>query len=217
MSMTLILWKAPVVREPEDAEALLKPFYEREDDSAFEPSPAIAAVADELRRIYPWRDLSNDETVARMSEEERAAYSPDDLTALRDVGGGGPWADLPFCQTERLLLLDIKWGADDKVLDDIMRLARQHRLVLYDPQGPDVHLPDDPEEPGPLPRTTPWQWVKTVGGAALLVALTYAAWQIPIGWIRWPVVIVTGFVALAGLFVLYLMIAGALGLIKDEE
>lgn len=30
MSMTLILWKGPVVREVEEAEALLKSYYDRE-------------------------------------------------------------------------------------------------------------------------------------------------------------------------------------------
>ena len=64
--MTLILWKGPVVREAEAAEALLKPYYDGLDDSAFEASADIAAFADELRRLYPWRDLTHEETVARM-------------------------------------------------------------------------------------------------------------------------------------------------------
>ena len=51
----------------------------------------------------------------------------------------------------------------------------------------------------------------------VLIGLTYAAWQIPIGWLRWPAVIVTGFIAAAGLFVFFLMIAGALGFIDANE
>ena len=47
--------------------------------------------------------------------------------------------------------------------------------------------------------------------------LTYAAWLIPIGWLRWPAVIVAGFFAAAGLFVLGAMIAAALGFIDVEE
>ena len=52
---------------------------------------------------------------------------------------------------------------------------------------------------------------------AVLLGLTYAAWLIPIGWIKWPAVIVAGFVASAGLFVLGGMIAAALGFIDVNE
>ncbi|HET7708725.1 MAG TPA: hypothetical protein VFK50_04220, partial [Sphingomicrobium sp.] len=76
MSMTLILWKAPVTGDPDEANRLLRPWYETEDDSAFEPSSDIAKVADKLRRLYPYRMLTNAETVERMSEKERAEYSP---------------------------------------------------------------------------------------------------------------------------------------------
>ena len=37
------------------------------------------------------------------------------------------------------------------------------------------------------------------------------------GLLRWPAVIVTGFIAAAGLFVFFLMIAGALGFIDANE
>ena len=53
MSMTLLLWKAPVVSDSDEAERLLQPYYDREDDSAFEPSAAIATVATELLRRFP--------------------------------------------------------------------------------------------------------------------------------------------------------------------
>ena|SRR5688572_18031242 len=53
MSMTLLLWKAPIVREPEAAETLLSPWYEHNDDSAFEPSADVAAVRGKLRARYP--------------------------------------------------------------------------------------------------------------------------------------------------------------------
>src|SRR5690349_23633687 len=137
MSMTLILWKEPVIREAEEAEAMLKPYYDHQDDSGFEPSTSIAAFADDLRALYPWRDLTNEETVARMSEEERAKWMPEALKEIRGVDGGEPFATLPFDQTERIILVDIKWGADDGVVEDIMRLAEEHGLLLYDPQGPE--------------------------------------------------------------------------------
>lgn len=211
MSMTLILWKAPVVREAEEAEALLKPYYENEDDSAFEPSPDIAAFADELRGLHPWRDLTNEETVARMSEEERAQWKPEALKELRGVDGGEPFANLPFDQTERLLLIDIRWGADDQVLDDIERLAREHGLVLYDPQGPDVHLPDDPLEPEDAPPPSAADCAKAVLMVVPFIAATYGAWLIPWGWLRWPLVAIGLFFTAAALFALYAVIAAAFG------
>ena len=188
MSMTLILWKAPVVDDPEVAQALLKDWYETEDDSKFEPSGDIALVANELKRLFPWRDLTNEETVARMSEEERSHYKPEDLRELRGVDGGEPWADLPFYETDRLLSVDVRWGADDAVIAAIVALARKHELVLYDPQGPDVFLPGDLLEAAPVPLPTAWEWFKGIAIAAFLCGLTYAAWQIPIGWIQWPAV-----------------------------
>ena len=218
--MTLILWKAPVVEDADEAKRLTAAWYKTEDDSAFEPSEAIAKVADELRRRWPYRMLSNEETVARMSEEERRQYSPEALKEIRGVDEpeGSPWSDLPFWQSDRLLVLDIRWGADDEVGAVITALARKCELVLYDPQGPDVFLPTDPlpsDEPTPPPTIR--EWLSIISMCAFLLGVTYAAWLIPIGWIRWPAVIVAGFVASAGLFVLGGMIAAALGFIDLEE
>jgi hypothetical protein len=218
--MTLILWKAPVVDDADEAKRLTEAWYKTEDGSAFEPSEDIAKVADELRRRWPYRELSNEETVARMSEEERRQYSEDALKELWgvDVEEGSPWADLPFWQSERLLALDIRWSADDEVVAAIYALARKYELVLYDPQGPDVFLPTDPiEDLTEEPRPTAKDWLTIVAICAFLLALTYAAWLIPIGWIRSPAVIVAGFFAAAGLFVLGGMIAAALGFIDLNE
>lgn len=121
--MSLILWKAPVVHDPEEAEALLEPWYARGDDSALEASEDIKRCADELRRRFP-----DDPSPAR----------PD---------GPSPWAELPFEQSERLLSLSLRWGADDAVVDAIVDLAGEHSLILYDPQGPEIVLPDDLPEP----------------------------------------------------------------------
>jgi hypothetical protein len=155
-----------------------------------------------------------------MSEDERQQYSPEALKEIRgvDTDEGSPWADLPFWQSDRLLALSIRWGADDDVVAAIYALARVQELVLYDPQGPDVLLPTDPiEDLTDVPRPTAWEWFKVIAIAAILVALTWAAWQIPIGWLRWPAVIAAGFFAAAGLFVLGAMIAGILGFIDVNE
>ncbi len=192
MSMTLILWKAPVVDDPDQAEALTKDWYETSDDSAFEPSEDIAIVADRLRSRWP------------------DAYDG-------DPPEGCPWSDMPFEQSERLLAIHIRWGADDRAIAAIYVLARKHQLVLYDPQGPDVFLPTDPLETGPTPPPTLWDWIKVVALAAFLCAVTYAAWLVPWWWLKWPAVIVAGFVAAAGLFVVGAMIAGALGWVAVDE
>ena len=218
--MTLILWKAPLVGDADEAKALTQAWYATEDDSAFEPSGDIAKVADELRRRWPWRELSNEETVARMSEEERQHYSPEALREIRGVDEpeGSPWADLPFWQSDRLLALDIRWSADDEVVAAIYALARTCELVLYDPQGPDVFLPTDPlPSDDPVPPPSFGDWLSIIGMCAFLLGLTYAAWLIPIGWLRWPAVIVAGFIAAAGLFVLGGMIAAILGIIDVNE
>lgn len=220
MSMTLMLWKAPVVADADEAKELTAAWYQTEDDSAFEPSDAIAVVADELRRRWPYRELSNEETVARMSEEERRQYSPEALREIRGVDEpeGSPWSDLPFWQSDRLLVLDIRWGADDEVVTAIYVLARKYELVLYDPQGPDVFLPTDPiDDLTEEPKATAKDWLGIIAMCAFLCGVTYAAWLIPIGWLKWPAVIVAGFFAAAGLFVLGAMIAATLGLIDMNE
>lgn len=220
MSMTLILWKAPAVDDPDEAKALTEAWYESGDDSAFEPSPDIAIVADELQRLYPYREMSNEETVARMSEEERRQYSEEALKEIWgvDVDEGTPWADLPFEQSDRLLALHIRWSADDAAVAAIVALARKYELILYDPQGPDVILPTDPiDELTEVPPPTAFEWFKIVAICAFLLALTYAAWLIPLGWLKWPAVVVAGFFAAAGLFVFGAMVAGILGFIDTNE
>ena len=192
MSMTLILWKAPVVDDPDDAHDLLRGWHETGDDSAFEPSEDIARAADMLRSRWP------------------DAYE-------EEVPDNCPWADLPFEQSDRLLAIDIRWGADDEAIAAIYVIAKELGLVLYDPQGPDVFLPTDPIDPGPIPPPTAWEWFKGIAIAAFLCALTWAAWQIPIWWLKWPAVIVAGFVAAAGLFGVGAMIAGVTGLVDVNE
>ena len=192
MSMTLILWKAPVVGDPDDADALLTPWYEQGDDSAFEPSEDIARAADMLRSRWP--DSYEGEPPATC-----------------------PWADMPFEQSDRLLALHIRWGADDAAVAAIYVLAKKLELVLYDPQGPDIFLPSDPIDPGPIPPPTAFEWFKGVAIAAFLCALTYAAWLIPWWWLKWPAVAVAGFFAAAGLFVIGAMVAGALGFIDVND
>lgn len=222
MSMDLYLWKSPVTDDEGEAGRLVNRYFDGNEQGVFEPSPDIAAAAEELQRLYPYWPVSGEELLASMSEEERGRYTEQGLAELLEHGSyaqdeDGPWSDLPFHQADNLLVLNIRWSADNRVLDDILRIGRERELVIYDPQGPSVFLPDDPEATEPDPPMRLREALKTVPMAAALVGLTVAAWFIPIGWIRWPLVIISGFVAAAALMVCWLCIGGALGLIKDED
>lgn len=188
MSMTLILWKAPVLDDPNEAQKLLEPWYEHGDESAFGPSEDLARAAEMLRSRWP---------------DHFDAEVPDNC----------PWADMPFEQSDRLLAIHIRWGADDEAIAAIYVLAKKLGLVLYDPQGPDIFLPTDPIDPGPIQPPTLWEWFKAVAIPAALCGVIYAAWQIPLWWLRWPAVVIAGFLAAAALFVLGALIAGSLKLI----
>ncbi len=223
MSMDLYLWKAPVTGDEEEAGKLVARYFDNEEQGVFEPSPDIAAAAEELRRLYPYWPISGEELVAAMSDEERSRYTEQGLAELRESGSyrqgqGGPWSDLPFEQSDGLLVLNIRWSAHEGVLDDIIRIGRERELVIYDPQGPSIYLPTDPvDEPAEQTRATVRDWISIIALCAFLLGLTYAAWLIPIGWLKWPAVIIAGFVAAAGLFVLGGMIAAALGFIDVNE
>jgi hypothetical protein len=177
MSMTLVLWKAPVVVDSDEAERLLQAYYDRGDDSAFEPSPAIATVSNELLRRFP--DAED-----------------------------GPWADMPPEQTDRLLLLSIRWGADDAVIDAIVELAREHQLVLYDPQGPDVTLPTDPVDSGPIPGPTLFDHVKILGIGLAAAGVFWLGWRIDVPVLEWVLMISGGFVVTVVVFLLGIFMFG---------
>ena len=180
MSMTLILWKAPVVDDPDEAAALLDPYYKNGDDSAFEPCPALATVANELLRQFP--------------DAEK-----------------GPWSEFPPEQTERLLHLDIRWGADKAVIDAIEALAREHELVLYDPQGPDVHVPGAHVESGPTPpvRLTDYLTFVLMGLAA--AGVFWLGWRLQVPVLHWLLMIVGGFFLSVVIFLLGILLFGPRG------
>ena len=177
MSMTLILWKAPVVSDEDEAQRLLVPYYDREDDSAFEPSEEIATVAAELLRRFP--DAED-----------------------------GPWADSPPEQTERILLLGIRWGADDAVLEAIEQLAREHRLVLYDPQGPTVHLPTDPIDDSPTPPPGFGAYLTVVLVGLVAAAVFLLGWRIDVPVLDWLLMIAGGFGVSVVVFLLGIFLFG---------
>ena len=119
------MWKAPLVDDADAARALLDDFYETGDDSAFEASPDVARFYDEIVALDP----------------------VDDWDEGRDEDETPTWAGTPE-RSDRVVSLDYSWSAPDAFLEDLQRLAVAHKLVLYDPQGPDVHVPGDTREPG---------------------------------------------------------------------
>jgi hypothetical protein len=175
--MTLILWQAPVVKDPDEAKALLQPYYDRADDSAFQPSAALAVVAGDLLR--------------------RFAYADD-----------GPWSDAPPEETGRLLLLHIRWGADDAVIDTIVELAREHGLVLYDPQGPDVLLPGDRDESGPIPRVSLVDHLKIVLLGLVAGGVVWLGWRIDVPVLGSALMIIGGVGVIVVLFLLGIVLFG---------
>jgi hypothetical protein len=178
MSMTLILWKAPLVDDADEAKALLETWYETSDDSAFELSSELALVYDELLRRYP------------MDWEK----------------GADPWADGPD-NTGRLLVLSISWSGDNAILDDVVALTRKHELVLYDPQGPDLHLPGDPEDPPGPPEPLGFGAIAMGFGVTLLgVLLIAGGWLLSVPVLNWLLIVFGLFVLGVGFTLLYAFI-----------
>ena len=157
--MTLLLWKAPLVDDATEAEALLKPYYDHGDESAFEPSADVATVARELLRRFP-------------------------------DGEDSPWGDAPPEESERLLYLNIRWSADGAFIDAITELAREHELVLYDPQGPDVHLPNEPIDNTPVPAPSFADRFKILLLVIPAAGLVWFGWWIDVPVLSWLLMIV---------------------------
>ena len=61
-------------------------------------------------------------------------------------------------------------------------------------------------EPG---RPKPAEHLRSVAMVVVIGGMTYAAWLIPIPWIRWPLVGIGLFLTAAALFVFYIMLAGS--------
>jgi hypothetical protein len=166
--MSLYAWKSPLVTDTDEARRLL----DLEDESVFEPSEDVTRFFEVLMKRLPPPESFTDEQLA---------------------AGATPWAD-GVEASDRLVSLSIRWGADDDDLDVIVDLAREHDLVLYDPQGPSFHSPEV-EETSPY-KPSPGEFVR---GALLLVVGTLGAvgaWKLSVPVLTWLLVFVGGFVAL---------------------
>ena len=221
MSMDLYFWKAPVIDDADEAGTLLDRYFDDEDTSVFEPSPAIAAMAEKLLQLYPVKLVFGDEALAAIREEERGRYTEEGLAELLSAGvyiqdEDSPWADLPFEQSDRLLGLSIRWHTPNQVLDDVVRLAAEQDLVIYDPQGPDVYRAREAPEQQPLVRPTAKDFLNVMLLFLPIAGATLAAWRfIPWGWLRWPLVAVGLFFTIAASIVVYSTVAAAMGWLDD--
>ena len=121
MSMSLVVWKAPVVTDEDEARALVD--REDGDPTVFEASKDVLAFYDALLARYPSLESKSDPS--------------DDATY---------WSATPD-RSDRVVYLELLWSVSGEMLDDIQALAREHELVLYDPQGPVVHVPGAEDEP----------------------------------------------------------------------
>ena len=209
MSMDLYFWKSPVTDDPDEAKRLLDLYFDGKDHSVFEPSPAIAAMAEQLLELYPVKLVVGDEALAQIPEDERSKYTPEGLAELLSAGiylrnDDSPWADLPFEQSDRLLALSIRWHTPDEVLDNIVRIAAEEDLVLYDPQGPDVYRAQEAPQPQTDEPPTAKDFVSVMTMFLLIAGATVAAWWfIPWGWLRWPLVAIGLFFTIAAGVVVY--------------
>jgi hypothetical protein len=210
MSMDLYVWKAPVTDDPDEAKTLLERYLDSEDKSAFEPSPAIASMADELLKLYPTRVLRGEEALEAMSDKEREGCRDIPIDQVTMIQSEVPWTEFPLFQTDRLLILGMGWSVASEFLEDVERLAREHDLMLYDPQGPEVYPPGEPFQPGPDYEPGAMAYVKAFGFIAIFAGLTYGAWLIPFGWLRWPLVVIGLFLVAAALMAAWACVAADL-------
>jgi len=88
------------------------------------------------------------------------------------------------------------------VLETIVDLADKHLLILYDPQGPDIILPDDLLEPEPPPGFADYLRFALFGlGSAGMLAL---GWWLPVPMLNSILMAFGGFLTAVFLLVLAL-------------
>jgi hypothetical protein len=106
---------------------------------AAEPGADEAAARELIERCYdrrPHLEGDLDARIVTFYEELRAIY-PDHPPHAEDA----PWACAPLDTGIDHVFMNIRHSADIAVIEAIQRLATEHGLVLYDPQGDAIYLP----------------------------------------------------------------------------
>ena len=173
--------------------------------------------------LYLWKaPVTEDEEEAKRlvdrfdERDDASAFEPNaDLTKVAEElvrrfpdEGKGPWADGPPEPSDRIVVLSIRWGADNAVLDAIAQLAYDHQLVYYDPQGPYVGIPDDPSQPTPDERPGFVDILKVVLMGLVAAGIFWLGWSIEIPVLNWILMIVGGFATSVVLFLLGALVFG---------
>ena len=189
MSVSLYLWKAPVIDDSGEARALIDRYYDQGEISVFEPSEDIVRTLAKIRGLYP-DDADRDD---------------------------GPWSSWPIEDSDRLIALNIRWSIDNEVLDTIIAIAAEHDLVVYDPQGPDVYLAREAPDQQPAEKPTAKDFLNVMLLFLPIAGATLAAWWfIPWGWLRWTLVAIGLFFSIAASIVFYATVAAAFERPEDE-
>ena len=181
MSFDLVAWKAPAVKDEDEAGALVRRFDEKGDADIFEQS-------EDLLRFY-------DDVLARYPALE--AFEDDDERLKRT-----PWSETPE-RSDRVIEISIRWGTGvpDEALDTIVELARKYELVLYDPQGPSIHSPDMDDGSEDVAGQV---WFALRGGA-IGVPLVVAGTFIPYRLVSWPLFVIGGFLVVMTIYTLIVL------------
>jgi hypothetical protein len=114
VSFDLFAWNVPVPGSAVQGGELLDRFFEGDPETLGAGTPLQDFRAALVAEYPPLEDLAETEE--------------------------SPWAMTPS-ESDRLVEIHLVWSAGDAVLLRIVELAIQHGVVLYDPQGPDVHSP----------------------------------------------------------------------------
>jgi hypothetical protein len=178
MSYDLIVWKGPVTSSEDEARALVDRWH-NDESGTFEPSRDVSRFYDALMQRYPALESFSD-------EELRSAARPT------------YWAVTPE-RSDRIVDMSFSWSVPGEVIDDVMALARDHGLVLYDPQAPYVRLPDDDDEGTPF-GVHGFAWATLVGTFGALLAIV--AWMLSIPILSGIIVVVGGFLAIMAVLTL---------------
>ena len=107
MSYDLYVWKAPIPPD-EGAFLVLRERFQAGDASAFEPSQDLVKFRADLLKRYPALEDLDDDKV-------------DD----------SPWSMTPE-ESDRLIELTISWDDAEKMVKEVAKLAKSHRLAMTD-------------------------------------------------------------------------------------
>jgi hypothetical protein len=159
MSFDLFVWKGPIPQTGDEAADMVEAHYDR-DQSVFLPSDDLAKFHRAVLARWP--------SVDGLSDGGR-------LSAVML-----PWS-FPDRVPDQIMEINLPFEVKPDVLADLLALAREHGLVVYDPQGPTVYAH---QESGPN-RGRPWMLAGSVGlaygGLFLFAGLVF--FGSTIGWL----------------------------------